>query len=82
MKQIYLVILLSFITGCSQIDKQQALASCKFDAIKAKQTESDQSDYMESCMENKGYSINYMLGCSHVYTVLSECWTYTWRVFL
>jgi hypothetical protein len=78
MKIIYLVILLSFITGCSQIDKQQAMASCKFDAIKVKQTESDQSDYMESCMENKGYSTN----CSHVYTVLSECWTYTWRVFL
>lgn len=82
MKLIYLVILLSFITGCSQIDKQQAMASCKFDAIKVKQTESEQNDYMKSCMENKGYSLSYMRGCSDVYTILSDCWTYTWRVFL
>ena len=64
------------------MDKQQAMADCKFDAVKAKQSESDQSDYLRTCMVSKGYSQNSLKGCSDVYTILTDCWDYTWRVFL
>jgi hypothetical protein len=77
-----LFILALLISGCSNIDKKQAMANCKFDAVKAKLSEGEQDNYTASCMISKGYMMDGKLSCYGTYQYLSDCWTYTWRVFL
>lgn len=82
MRSLIFITMLVLIAGCSKMDRQQALDDCKFDAVKAKQSESEQGHYAYSCMKAKGYSLSGNQGCSDVYTILPECWDYSWRVFL
>lgn len=88
MRNLIFAILLSFISGCSNIDKQQALNDCKFGAVKAGHKIYDDRyiRYIFSCMNANGYVLggNEDEGCSDSieYGMATFCWEYSWRVFL
>lgn len=82
MRSLIFITMLVLIAGCSKMDKQQALADCKFEAVKKMHSESGESDYTYSCMKANGYLLSVNRGCSEVYTILPDCWDYSWRVFL
>lgn len=83
MKNLIFITMLVLIAGCSKMDKQQALADCKFDAVKKMRNETGETDdYTYSCMKANGYSPIANNVCYAVYPLSPDCWDYSWRVFL